>query len=245
MVKKVVKMLSVVFFALLMFMFSTAQVSAATDDGQVGAVIPGLGTVVDQGEDVPVEEYTEQDLIDIVEQPELKQLIRDGNFYFEDSNTLVIVEKPLVAQPQGRVRMASTNNVVLPGGGVKHKFTKVGSSRTTYGGWRNGIEGTGSKAGSTMTLSKRVSVSNSYSGSLAVSKGYLDAVVGYNTTATKETTASYTTTLRPGKKSVIQFRQVNKKQTWKQTTIISGRVTSTNNINTYKFSHLGYRTVEK
>lgn len=232
--RKLLLFISTIFISFSFLNFYSTEIFAA----ETGVLIED-GTVIDYYEDKPVEEYTEQQLIDIVNQPELKEMIGEGNYYFEDPETLVILHKP---------KNPEISTMADGAGDYRTVVTKSGGATTSYSPWKIGVEGTGSTSGSSnLTLSKSVGYANSYSGTLAVSKSVFDATVGFNITYSSTTTASYSTSLQKNKTTQIQYRQVNTKQQWKQQLYHNNVNTgyAPTYVTTYKFSHLGYRAVMK
>ncbi len=73
------------------------------------------------------------------------------------------------------------------------------------GPWLDGPIGDGP---GTVTLSQSTTVSNSFSGTLRVTKGNLDASVGFNTTASWSQTASYSVTPPAGQRWQIIYRGI-------------------------------------
>jgi hypothetical protein len=114
----------------------------------------------------------------------------------------------------------------------------MGYVGNSYGSWTNGVSGSGA---ATLTLSKSVSTSNTYSGSLTASKKSVSAAVGFDITKSRSTTASYSVKVPKGKKYMIQYRRVYKKYKVQQKAYSTSTYLETKYVYPKKFSHLEYR----
>ena len=128
-------------------------------------------------------------------------------------------------------------------------FTLVfneGYQGVSYGPWKNGTTGSGA---STLTFSKSVGTSNTYTGTLTATIKDVSAAVGFNITKTNTTVASYSVKVPAGKKYTIQYRPVYKKYKASQEkySVVAGNSTllSKKYIYPLKFDHLEYRYTKK
>lgn len=126
-----------------------------------------------------------------------------------------------------------------------YSVTNNGYQGLSYGPWIDGVSGAGK---STLTLSKSVSVSNTYTGTLTAKKDDITAAIGFNISKTDTTTASYAVPVPAGKKYKIQYRSVYAKYKATQkaysTGVGSSVLLGTDIIYPMKFSYLDYRYVE-
>ncbi|MDU7578638.1 MAG: hypothetical protein E7K43_20820 [Bacillus subtilis] len=124
------------------------------------------------------------------------------------------------------------------------QVTNKGYQSKYYGKWKNGVTGAGK---ATLTLSKTVTVSNSYTGTLTASKGAVSSAVGFNITSSRSTTASYSVSVPKGKKYTIQYRPVYKKYKAVQKKYESAGgvmvLLESKNIYPLKYDHLEYRYI--
>jgi hypothetical protein len=109
----------------------------------------------------------------------------------------------------------------------------------SYGSWINGVSGSGP---SNLTLSKGVSVSHTYSGTLTATKSAVSAAVGFSISKTWSTNASYSVNVPKGQRYMIQYRKVYKKYKVGQKAYINSTYTGqTKYVYPKKYSHLEYR----
>ncbi|MDP9700732.1 MULTISPECIES: hypothetical protein [Paenibacillus] len=123
--------------------------------------------------------------------------------------------------------------------------TNQGYQGLSYGAWVDGVSGPGP---GTLTLSKTVSVSNTYSGTLTAKVDDITAAVGFSISATNSTTASYSIKVPNGKKYKIRYRPVYQMYKATQytysTDVGSSVLLSTDVIYPKKYAYLEYDYVE-
>ncbi|HAB0007988.1 TPA_asm: hypothetical protein GIN74_00880 [Listeria monocytogenes] len=121
----------------------------------------------------------------------------------------------------------------------------------SYGAWNVGTSAKKSNASGTLSYSRSFTSSNSYSGTLKVSKSKLDASVGFNVTKSTTETSSYSVNVKKNKNYTIYYRRVYSnytvKQRYKNINTWTGKIYYNNYANVYpkKYSHIQFKAVEK
>jgi hypothetical protein len=121
-----------------------------------------------------------------------------------------------------------------------YQTLNLGKVGTSYGSWTTGVSGQGE---ATLSLSKSISVSNTYSGTLSASKKDVNAAVGFNISKSWDTRATYTVKIPKGKKIKIQYRKVYTKYKVLQKAYSGATHLGDKYVYPKKFSHLEYRSV--
>jgi len=123
--------------------------------------------------------------------------------------------------------------------------TNQGYQGLSYGAWVDGVSGPGP---GTVSLSKTVSISNTYSGTLTAKVDDITAAVGFSIATSNSTTASYSISVPSGKKYKIRYRPVYQKYKATQytysTDVGSSVLLSTDVIYPMKYAYLEYDYVE-
>lgn len=141
--------------------------------------------------------------------------------------------------------LIGNSELVQPLSSIWYLVINNGYQGLAYGPWINGVSGPGV---ATLRLSKSVTVTNTYSGTLTAKHADITAAVGFSLSEAKNTTASYSVKVPAGKKYKIQYRAVYKKYKATQTAYSTG-IGSTVNLGSkiiypMKYSYLDYRYVE-
>lgn len=112
-----------------------------------------------------------------------------------------------------------------------------------YGSWSRVGEGRGSGSGGSLNISSNKSVSNTYSGTLKVSRGTLERSVGYSLNSSFTRTASYTIpTTNPKKTYWVDCRNIYKQTNVNQQSqyLVNGRVVKTDTKTVYAKQWTGF-----
>ncbi|MBU5206601.1 MULTISPECIES: hypothetical protein [Bacteria] len=107
-----------------------------------------------------------------------------------------------------------------------------------YGKWKNGTTGEGK---ATLTFSKSVNTSNTFTGTLAAPIKQVNASVGFNITKSDTTSASYSVLVPKGKKYTIQWRNVYKKYKVRQQGYSGSVMLDSKYVYPLKYDHVEYR----
>lgn len=166
----------------------------------------------------------------------IDQQMAAGNYVVTSDGTIVIDDlRPSQAAPGG----ISTNCVACVQGQWRIKSTS-GPARV-YDGWRTHASGWGPGS-----LSRTVTAthSNSYSGTLSVSKSVVDAAVGFNITSSFSNSITYSGNIASGKLGYLQTREVYDRYTVTQQYIKLGSVIDTKYVYPRKYlwteNRIGY-----
>lgn len=183
---------------------------------------------IDPGSATEISEYSDQEFIDYAMESGEFEVSNDGTITIYDTRSQYSrvatgdqATPACIACAEGRWKIASKSGPV-----------------TTYGSWSTIASGKGPG-----TLSQTVTrtYTNSYSGTLSVTKSVLSAAVGFNITASKQVSNTYTGELKSGKVGKLQVRPVYKRYTVKQQYIKLGKVTKSTYVYPRQFTYLDYR----
>ncbi len=217
--------LAMLFVSSIPFSTSTTAESSTINDAWDGEEIAPLIS-----NEILVSMYKEEAIED---QDFIDESIADGDYIVREDGTIVIYD---TRRPEG----ISTSCIACVGG--RYEVKKTAGPSTVYGSWIIGTEG---KGPATLKFSKSVSWSNSYSGTLSVSKSLVNAAVGFDITKSGKSTASYSVKVPAKKTYQIQYRRVYKKYTVRQRYYVGNTLVKTTYVYPRKYSHIGYRSISK
>lgn len=129
--------------------------------------------------------------------------------------------------------------------------TNLGKTKKVYSSWSVATASKASNASGTLSYSKSFTSSNSWTGTLKITKAKLDATVGFNTTKSVTSTSGFSVSVKPHKSYKIYYRRVYQQYKVKQQKVYydnwSGKFSYGDTVYVYpkKYQYIEFKAVAK